>query len=71
MTAKGFRRSVPPAKGAREFAGKPWTANRDAVNLLLAALSYPTIPPEPPISGKRRVHRILEDLDDDEENDNG
>ena len=44
-----------------------WHANRDAVALLLAAFGYPTIPPEPPQSGSRRVHTASTENDDEEE----
>lgn len=44
-----------------------WHANRDAVALLLAAFGYPTIPPEPPQSGSRRVHKSIMETDEDEE----
>ena len=64
MTRPGFERAVPPA--ARTSTGSV-RANRDAVALLLAAFGYPTIPPEPPQSGSRRVHKAITETDDDDE----
>ena len=62
MTARGFRRAVP---AVNRGAGKPWAADPDAVNLLLIAFGYPTIPPAPRRPGK--VHHALETDDDDDQ----
>ena len=44
-----------------------WIPDRDAVNRLLTAFGYPTIPPEPPQSGTRRIHKAITEQDDDDE----
>lgn len=44
-----------------------WIPDRDAVSMLLVAFGYPTIPPEPPQSGTRRVHKAITEQDDDDE----
>jgi hypothetical protein len=57
------KRSVPYADRPASFR---WQADRDAVRLLLIAFGYPSIPPDPPQSGTRRVHKAFEDNDDEE-----
>lgn len=65
MTTIGFKRVVPQA--ARTAPFNVVRADRDAVSLLLTAFGYPTIPPEPPVSGTRRIHKAITEQDDDDE----
>ena len=64
MTRLGFERIVPSATRTSTNGVR---ADRDAVALLLTAFGYPMIPPEPPVSGTRRVHKSIMETDEDEE----
>lgn len=65
MTTPGFKRTIPSV--ARTVAFNVMRVDRDAVALLLTAFGYPTIPPEPPQSGTRRVHRLIEGTTEDQD----
>lgn len=65
MTIQGFKRTIPSV--ARTVAFNVVRVDREAVALLLTAFGYPAIPPEPPQSGTRRVHKAIEETDDEEE----